>query len=96
MAGGPDLLVELINCRPSSIVQKNCTHDGNSRNCKHHKLFLAAADIDKCVEELAKHNLKISAGTYVAWEKEQARDPHEGYRCERGPASERSSIMPAE
>jgi hypothetical protein len=33
------------------------------------KLFLAAADIDKCVEELAKHNLKISAGTYVAWKR---------------------------
>ena len=38
MAGGPDLIVELINCRPSSIVHKNCTHGGNPGRCKHHKI----------------------------------------------------------
>ena len=38
-----------------------------------------SADIDKCVEELAQHNLKLSGGTYVAWENERARDHYEGY-----------------
>lgn len=38
-----------------------------------------SADIDKCVEELAQHNLKISGSTYVAWENERTRDHYEGY-----------------
>ena len=38
-----------------------------------------SADIDKCVEQLAKQNLKIYGGTYVFWTRRQARHPVEDY-----------------
>ena len=38
-----------------------------------------SADIDKSVEQLAAQNLKIYGGTYVHWNKEQARHPIEDY-----------------
>ena len=36
-----------------------------------------SADIDKSVEQLAEQNLKIYGGTYVHWDKKQARHPIE-------------------
>jgi hypothetical protein len=38
-----------------------------------------SADIDASVEQLAKQNLKIYGGTYVHWDKKQARHPIEDY-----------------
>ena len=38
-----------------------------------------SADIDKSVEQLAAQNLKIYGGTYVFWDKEQARGPYGDY-----------------
>jgi hypothetical protein len=38
-----------------------------------------SADIDKCVEQLAKANLKIYGGTYVRWDKERLEQPRDPY-----------------
>jgi len=38
-----------------------------------------STDIDKCVEELSQHNLKIFGGTYVCWYLERPRDLAKDY-----------------